>query len=96
MASSPSSGAAAATFPTASTKKMRVRSKSTSAVEDVKEVPPNNEKRVVDSVKTSLKNGVNGTQNGEESLFVKAPKDKHHDRKSRSGRRGLPKKGEQV
>lgn len=76
---------------------MRVRSKSTSAVEDVKEVPPKNEKRVVvEAVYTSLKNGVNGAQNGEESLFVKATKDKHHDRKSRSGRRGLPKKGEQV
>lgn len=95
MASSPSSGPAT-TFPTASTKKMRVRSKSTSAVEDVKEVPPKNEKRVVDGVKTGLNNGVNGTQNGGESLFVKAPKDKHHDRKSRSGLRGLPKKGQQV
>lgn len=94
MASSPSSSAT--TFPTASTKKMRVRSKSTSAVEDVKEVPPKNEKRVVDGVHTSLKNGINGAQNGEESLFVKAAKDKHHDRKSRSGRRGLPKKGEQA
>ncbi|XP_020616723.1 programmed cell death protein 4-like [Orbicella faveolata] len=92
MASSPSS-VPATTFPTASTKKMRVRSKSTSAVEDVKEVPPKNEKRVVvEAVHTSLKNGVNGAQNGEES-FVKATKDKHHDRKSRSGRRGLPKKG---
>lgn len=95
MASSPSSSPAA-TVPTASTKKMRVRSKSTSAVEEVKEVPANNEKQVVVSVKTNLKNGINGAQNGAESLFVKAPKDKHHDRKSRSGRRGLPKKGEQV
>lgn len=93
MASSPSSGSAA-TVPTASTKKMRVRSKSTSAVDDVKEdVPTQNEKRVVDVVKTSLKNGINGTQNGAESLFVKGPKDKHQERKSRSGRRGLPKKG---
>ncbi|KAJ7376948.1 Programmed cell death protein 4 [Desmophyllum pertusum] len=95
MASSPSSSPAE-TFPTASTKKMRVRSKSTSAVEDiVKEVPPKDENLVVDDVKTSLKNGINGTQNGEEpsNLFVKAPKDKHHDRKSRSGLRGLPKKG---
>lgn len=95
MASSPSSGGVT-TFPTASTKKMRVRSKSTSAVEDVKEPPQNNGRRVVDGVKASLKNGFNGTQNGEESLFVKAPKDKHHDRKSRSGRRGLPKKGKPV
>lgn len=98
MASSPSSSPAE-TFPTASTKKMRVRSKSTSAVEDVvKEVPPKDENLVLDDVKTSLKNGINGTQNGEEpsNLFVKAPKDKHHDRKSRSGLRGLPKKGEQV
>lgn len=93
MASSPSSGSAP-TVPTASTKKMRVRSKSTSAVDDVKEdVPTQNEKRVVDVVKTSLKNGINGTQNGAESLFVKGPKDKHQERKSRSGRRGLPKKG---
>lgn len=97
MASSPSSGSAVSTVPTASTKKMRVRSKSTSAVEDVKEdVPTQNERRVVDGVKTSLKNGFNGTQNGTESLFVKAPKDKHHDRKSRSGRRGLPKKGDKL
>ena len=95
MASSPSS-VPATTFPTASTKKMRVRSKSTSAVEDVKELPPKNEKRVVEAVHKSLKNGINGAQNGDESLFVKATKDKHHDRKSRSGRRGLPKKGEQV
>ncbi|XP_058972688.1 programmed cell death protein 4-like isoform X1 [Pocillopora verrucosa] len=94
MASSPSSGGVT-TIPTASTKKMRVRSKSTSAVEDAKEAPQNNGRRVViDGVKAGLKNGFNGTQNGEESsLFVKAPKDKHHDRKSRSGRRGLPKKG---
>lgn len=92
MASSPSSFPAT-TFPTASTKKMRVRSKSTSAVDDVNEVPPKNEKQVVEAVHASLKNGINGAQNGEESLFVKAAKDKHHDRKSRSGRRGLPKKG---
>ena len=93
MASSPSSGSAV-TVPTASTKKMRVRSKSTSAVEDVKEeAPTKNEKQVVDDVKTTFKNGINGIQNGAESLFVKGPKDKHHDRKSRSGRRGLPKKG---
>lgn len=92
---SPSSGSAG-TVPTASTKKMRVRSKSTSAVEDVKEeevTTTKDEKRVVGGVKASLKNGLNGTQNGAETLFVKAPKDKHHDRKSRSGRRGLPKKG---
>ena len=97
MASSPSSGGVT-TIPTASTKKMRVRSKSTSAVEDAKEAPQNNGRRVViDGVKAGLKNGFNGTQNGEESsLFVKAPKDKHHDRKSRSGRRGLPKKGKPV
>lgn len=95
MASSPSSGpAAAATVPTASTKKMRVRSKSTSAVEDVKdEVQTTNERRAIDGVKSSLRNGFNGTENGSESLFVKNPKDKHHDRKSRTGRRGLPKKG---
>lgn len=95
MASSPSSFPAT-TFPTASTKKMRVRSKSTSAVDDINEVPPKNEKKVVEAVHASLKNGINGAQNGEEALFVKAAKDKHHDRKSRSGRRGLPKKGEQV
>ena len=95
MASSPSSFPAT-TFPTASTKKMRVRSKSTSAVDDVNEVPPKNENKVVEAVHASLNNGINGAQNGEESLFVKAAKDKHHDRKSRSGRRGLPKKGEQV
>ena len=98
MASSPSSGSAG-TVPTASTKKMRVRSKSTSAVEDVKEeevATTKDEKRVVGGVKASLKNGLNGTQNGAETLFVKAPKDKHHDRKSRSGRRGLPKKGGQL
>lgn len=98
MASSPSSGpAAAATVPTASTKKMRVRSKSTSAVEDVKdEVQTTNERRAIDGVKSSLRNGFNGTENGSESLFVKTPKDKHHDRKSRTGRRGLPKKGKHL
>lgn len=93
MASSPSSGSAV-TVPTASTKKMRVRSKSTSAVEDVKEdVRTTNEKQAVGGVKANFKNGINGTQNGADSLFVKPQKDKHHDRKSRSGRRGLPKKG---
>ena len=94
MASSLSSSAT--TFPTASTKKMRVRSKSTSAVEDTQEETSlTDEKKAVDGVKTTFHvNGMNDTRNGQESLFVKTPKDKHHDRKSRSGRRGLPKKGE--
>ncbi|KAK2549496.1 Programmed cell death protein 4 [Acropora cervicornis] len=83
------------TIPTASSKKMRVRSKSTSAVDDSKEeVPIQSAKRVGNGVKIRFRDGINGTvQNGAESLFMKGPKDKHHDRKSRSGRRGLPKKG---
>ncbi|XP_044171007.1 programmed cell death protein 4-like isoform X2 [Acropora millepora] len=74
---------------------MRVRSKSTSAVDDSKEeVPIQSAKRVGNGVKIRFRDGINGTvQNGAESLFMKGPKDKHHDRKSRSGRRGLPKKG---
>lgn len=74
---------------------MRVRSKSTSAVDDSKEeVPIHSAKRVGNGVKIRFRDGINGTvQNGAESLFMKGPKDKHHDRKSRSGRRGLPKKG---
>ncbi|XP_074615515.1 programmed cell death protein 4-like isoform X1 [Acropora palmata] len=94
MASSPSSSSAE-TIPTASSKKMRVRSKSTSAVDDSKEeVPIQSAKRVGNGVKIRFRDGINGTvQNGAESLFMKGPKDKHHDRKSRSGRRGLPKKG---
>lgn len=94
MASSPSSSSAE-TIPTASSKKMRVRSKSTSAVDDSKqEVPIQSAKRVGNGEKTRFRDGINGTvQNGAESLFMKGPKDKHHDRKSRSGRRGLPKKG---
>lgn len=94
MASSPSSSSAE-TIPTASSKKMRVRSKSTSAVDDSKEeVPVQSAKRVGNGVKIRFRDGINGTvQNGAESLFMKGPKDKHHDRKSRSGRRGLPKKG---
>ena len=85
------------TVPTASSKKMRVRSKSTSAVtdEDVKfdlnGVKQNDLKQVHHFKKPS----VNGNlKKNEADLFVKAPKDKHHDRKSRSGKgRGLPKKG---
>ena len=92
MASSTSS-----TVPTASSKKMRIRSKSTSAVtdEDMK-VDENgvnkDEIRHIQFSKTSALNGNLKKHDGE--LFVKAPKDKLHDRKSRSGKgRGLPKKG---
>ncbi|XP_068708684.1 programmed cell death protein 4-like [Montipora capricornis] len=93
MASSPSSSSAE-TIPTASTKKMRVRSKSTSAVEDVKEeAPTHTPNQVIDGAKKIFKNGINCSKNGAESLFVRSPKDKQHDRKSRSGLRGLPKKG---
>ena len=35
----------------------------------------------------------NGPKGVENQLFVKASKDKHHDRKSRSGRKGTEKKG---
>ena len=90
MASIPSS---AATVPTASTKKMRVRSKSTSAVDDMKDEPMEEVKPKTEVFKKPVKNGINGFRRVE-NLFVKDPKDKLSDRKSRSGRRGLPKKGE--
>lgn len=90
MASTPASDA---TVPTASTKKMRVRSKSTSSVDDMKDVSMEESKPKFQGFKRPMKNGINGIGK-EENLFVRAPKDRLGDRKSRSGRRGLPKKGQ--
>lgn len=93
MASTNSSG----TVPTASSKKMRIRSKSTSAVtdEDMRDDENGIKKEEINLVHHSKKSALNGNlKKNDGELFVKAPKDKLHDRKSRSGKgRGLPKKG---
>lgn len=73
------------TVPTASTKKMRVRSKSTSDVGDAQ----NNDH--FSGPKRENKVGINGKANNEH--MVKQGREKHFDRKSRTGLRGLPKKG---
>lgn len=53
-----------------------------------------NHKQKQKKAKTSHDSGkeVNGVK-VENKLFIKSPKDKQHDRKSRSGRQGKPKKG---
>lgn len=73
------------TVPTASTKKMRVRSKSTSDVGDAQ----NNDH--FSGHKRENKVGINGKANNEN--MVKQGREKQLDRKSRTGLRGLPKKG---
>lgn len=94
MASTASSNS---TVPTASSKKMRVRSKSTSAVTDegMKADVNGVKQDEIKQVQYFKRPSVNGNmKKNEADLFVKAPKDKLHDRKSRSGKgRGLPKKG---
>lgn len=73
------------TVPTASTKKMRVRSKSTSDVGD----SPNND-FTANTAAVKGKVGLNGKAANHENMR----RDKQpHDRKSRTGLRGLPKKG---
>ncbi|XP_031560209.1 programmed cell death protein 4-like [Actinia tenebrosa] len=73
------------TVPTASTKKMRVRSKSTS---DVGETQNNDH---IPTYKRENKVGINGKANNEH--MVKQGREKQLDRKPRTGLRGLPKKG---
>lgn len=85
------------TVPTASSKKMRVRSKSTSAVadDDLKVSENGVKKDEISHVQYSKRYTFNGNvKKNDSELFVRAPKDKLHDRKSRTGKgRGLPKKG---
>jgi hypothetical protein len=77
------------TVPTASTKKMRVRSKSTSDVGDSQ----NNDGGLhIPGHKGDTKVGLNGKALHSE-LLVKHGREKQLDRKSRTGLRGLPKKG---
>lgn len=75
------------TVPTASTKKMRIRSKSTSDVGD----SPNND-FAAHTAGVKGKAGVNGKA----ANFENSRREKQtHDRKSRTGLRGLPKKGKE-
>ena len=76
------------TVPTASTKKMRVRSKSTSDVGDSQKNDFG-----VHTVGGKGKVGLNGKAAKNDVNVVKHGRDKQHDRKSRTGLRGLPKKG---
>lgn len=75
------------TVPTASTKKMRVRSKSTS---DVGDSQKNDFGLQISGVKGKV--GLNGKAANHE-IGVRHGRDKQLDRKSRTGLRGLPKKG---
>ncbi|EDO34959.1 predicted protein [Nematostella vectensis] len=80
-----------ATVPTASTKKMRIRSKSTSDVGEVKSSSLAEEKQQIRGTNASTRHGINGSAHPE--LSVKASEKRQTDRKPRTGRRGLPKKG---
>jgi len=76
------------TVPTASTKKMRIRSKSTS---DVGDTPSN------DFTTHTVGGKDNAVVNGKAANFENSRREKQpHDRKSRSGLRGLPKKGTET
>lgn len=84
-------------FPTATTLQPKAPSKNGHS----EKIPPidglvEKHKQKQKKVKTSHENSkeINGIkQVSDNQLFVKSSKDKQHDRKSRSGRKGAPKKG---